>query len=178
MNPISISYLVTCKNEDDSLRALLEKIFLHKKDGDECVILDDFSNSNKTIDILEEFTSDKYLGFFKLHQRKLTDSYSEHKNFGKSKCKNPYIFQLDADELPTGELLDIVHQTIELNPNVDAFWIPRINDFIGVTDRDAAKWGWRLTKFKELIVERIIDDESYEYSFLKKNGYILNETHL
>ncbi len=167
-----ISYLVTCKNTGVELQSLLERLYKYGQNN-ECVILDDYSDNPTTLKILDDVSKNN---FFKILKHKLDRNYSEHKNYGKSLCRGEYIFQIDDDELPTETLLENLKELIELNNDIDLFWIPRINDFKGVTDESAKKWGWRLSKIPELIQEKIIDDQSYEYKFLKKNGYILEET--
>jgi len=167
-----ISYLVTCKNTGFELQILLERLYKYGENN-ECIILDDYSENSDTLQILNQISNNN---FFKVYKHKLDRNYSEHKNYGKSQCRGDYIFQIDDDELPTETLLKNLKDIIEFNNNIELFWIPRINDFKGVTDIEAKKWGWRLTKIPELIQEKIIDDQSYEYEFLKKNGYILEET--
>ena len=167
-----ISYLVTCKNTGLELQILLERLFKYGQNN-ECIILDDYSDNPDTLNILNNVSNNN---FFKVCKHKLDRNYSEHKNYGKSQCQGEYIFQIDDDELPTETLLENLKDIIELNNDVELFWIPRINDFKGVTDIEAKKWGWKLTKIPELIQEKIIEDQSYEYQFLKKNGYILEET--
>lgn len=168
-----ISYLITCKNEGSQIESLLHRLFKYK-DGNECIILDDYSDDASTIEILNNTVSSG-AGFFQLHRHALENNYSAHKNYGKSLCKGQYIFQIDADEVPSEFLLENIKDILTLNSDIDLFWIPRINNFRGVTDIEAKKWGWQLTKMPELIQEKIIDDQSYEYEFLKKNGYILEE---
>jgi len=167
-----ISYLVTCKNTGFELQILLERLYKYGENN-ECIILDDYSENSDTLQILNQISNNN---FFKVYKHKLDRNYSEHKNYGKSQCLGEYIFQIDDDELPSETLLENLKELIELNNDIELFWIPRINDFKGVTDIEAKKWGWRLTKIPELIQEKIIDDQSYEYEFLKKNGYILEET--
>lgn len=167
-----ISYLVTCKNTGFELQILLERLFKYSQNN-ECIILDDYSDNPDTLKVLSNVSDNN---FFKVYKHKLDKNYSEHKNYGKSLCRGEYIFQIDDDELPSETLLESLKELIELNSMIELFWIPRINDFKGVTDIEAKKWGWKLTKIPELIQEKIIDDQSYEYEFLKKNGYILEET--
>jgi glycosyltransferase involved in cell wall biosynthesis len=90
----------------------------------------------------------------------LDNNYGEHKNFGKSKCSGKYIFQIDADEIPNEFLLSAIPEIIEANPDVDLFWIPRINDFIGVTPKIAADWGWRLTPYENRLIVNWPDIQS------------------
>jgi glycosyltransferase involved in cell wall biosynthesis len=174
MNRPFISYLVTCKNTGSELQFLLERLYKYGQNN-ECIILDDYSDDLLTLQVLDN-ASDNNNSFFNVHKHKLDGNYSEHKNYGKSLCRGEYIFQIDDDELPSETLLESLKELIELNNDVDLFWIPRINIFLGVDDIEAKKWGWRLTKIPELVKEKIIDDQSYEYKFLKNNGYILEET--
>ena len=143
-----ISFLVTCKNEGYQLQLLLERL-LEYKDENECIILDDFTEDEDTKNILENISDTQ---FFKVYQHKLDRNYSEHKNYGKSLCKGKYIFQIDADELPSKILLDNIKDIIELNNDIDLFWIPRINDFKGVNPDNARQWGWRLTNYEDRLI--------------------------
>jgi len=167
-----ISYLVTTKNTGQELKILLDRLNKYSQNN-ECIILDDYSDDTNTLQVLDVVSNNN---FFKIHKHKLDRNYSEHKNYGKNQCKGEYIFQIDDDEMPSETLLESLNELIELNNDVDLFWIPRINIFLGVDDIESKKWGWRLTKIPELVKEKIIDDQSYEYKFLKNNGYILEET--
>ena len=149
-----ISYLVTCKNETDSLSELLNRLITLRDSDDEIVILDDYSDNKDTISIIEKF---KKFNNVKVIQHHLDNNYSEHKNYGKSLCKGDYIFQIDADELPSELLLTSLKELIELNKNIDLFWIPRINDFRGVNHQNAAQWGWRLTSYEDRFIVNFPD---------------------
>ena len=118
MNNIFISFLVTCKNEGYQLQLLLERL-LEYKDENECIILDDFTEDEDTKNVLQNISDTQ---FFKVYQHKLDRNYSEHKNYGKSLCKGKYIFQIDADELPSKTLLENLKDILELNNQVDLFW--------------------------------------------------------
>ena len=54
---ISISYSILTHNETDSLLNLLNYLVDNKDTEDEIVILDDFSDNQKTIDILDAMVS-------------------------------------------------------------------------------------------------------------------------
>lgn len=143
-----ISFLITCKNEGYQLQLLLERL-LEYKDNNECIILDDFTEDEDTKNVLQNISGTQ---FFKVYQHKLDRNYSEHKNYGKSLCKGKYIFQIDADELPSKILLDNLKEIIELNNDIDLFWIPRINDFKGVNPDNARQWGWRLSPYEDRLI--------------------------
>jgi hypothetical protein len=140
MTEPSISYLITTKNSTNQLVDLLECIEKYI-DGNECIILDDYSDNIETIEILKEY---KNKNEFKLFQNHLNKHYSNHKNIGKFYCKNSYIMQLDDDELPSETLMVNLKDIIQSNPDVELFWLPRINVFKGVTDEHAKQWGWNI----------------------------------
>ena len=134
-----LSYLVTCHNETDSLEKLLSKLIEYKKDNHEIVLLDDYSDNPKTLEIIQTF-KDK----INFQQHKLDKNYGNHKNYGIDLCKGEWIFQLDADEVPTDGLLENIDLIIESNSKNEVLWLPRLNYFIGVTDLDVMTWGWQL----------------------------------
>lgn len=146
---MNISYLITCSTETETLKNLLCRIRGFTEKGDEVIIVQDEKFYDETSDtnciINSNFKSniDDYNFIFFTH--KLNNNYSEHKNWGAKQCKNEWIFQIDGDELPTEMLLSNLKDIVKANPNIEAFWIPRINDFRGVTSEHAKQWGWRLS---------------------------------
>ena len=96
---VSISFAITTHNETHSLVRLLKHINKHISGVDEIVIVDDYSTDPSTLRILEDAKS---IG--SVYKRKLNGSYSNQKNYLNSKCTKNYIFQIDADELPTKTL--------------------------------------------------------------------------
>jgi glycosyltransferase involved in cell wall biosynthesis len=165
-----LSYLVTTHNETDCLDALLSKLTSTKKTNHEIVLLDDYSDNPTTISIIE-----KYKSSINFQQKKLQNDYGAHKNYGISLCKGEWIFQIDADELPTDVLLENIDELLQSNSNNETLWLPRLNYFVGVTQTDIEMWGWNCNTFKDLIYEKLIDDTSDEYKFLKNKGLILEE---
>lgn len=137
---MKISYLVTCHNEDTSLDRCLEVITTYKEEVDEILVLDDFSDNPKTKEVFE-----KYKDKVRLLHHALDRNYGAHKNFGNEQCTGEWIFQIDGDEIPSPTLIVNVKTIIDANSNVDLIYVPRINDFIGVTPQHAMQWGWQLT---------------------------------
>jgi hypothetical protein len=143
---MKLSYLITFSTETDSLENLLDMVTLHKCNDDEIVLLADVGNLGvETSEVLKEYLSRGVSNVF-YWEHNLDNDYSSHKNWGAKQCKSEWIMQLDGDECPTETLLINIKDIIEANPGIEAFWIPRINDFRGVTPEHAAKWGWRLTE--------------------------------
>jgi len=151
---MKISYLITCCNEKDTLKRLLEVIgTLVKNSDDEVVVVidSDVKDNMETTQLLADFAGQMPYEIVekktcKIIMHGLNNDYGSHKNFGVEKCSGDWIIQLDGDEMPptslTGENL---HTLIESNPTVEAYAVPRINDFRGVTEEHAKPWGWRLT---------------------------------
>lgn len=176
MNKIVISYLITASNETDTLKRLfnLMSLVLEKELVEVVVLIDsNCQNNETTIDIIKSHESK--LPNCRILYHALDNNYSNHKNWGMAQCKGEYIWQIDGDECPTNDLIGNIHDIINENPTIEAFWIPRINNFIGVTDIDAKKWGWILAPSKSLTESRAMYTDEYEYTFLKNNGLIIKE---
>jgi hypothetical protein len=179
---MKLSYLVTCSTETKTLQNLLEilrKHILSENNEDELIIIidSDAKDNQKTRQILTEFSQ----SFFnttrvKVLEHPLANDYGSHKNWGNSKCTGQWIFQIDGDELPKEELLLNIKDIIEANSDTELFFVPRINDYIGVTPDHAKQWGWILTPCDSITHEKIINTDSVEYKFLKEKGYILEES--
>jgi len=142
---MKISYLVTCHNETLELLELIEKLKTHidvNAPNDEVVILDDFSNNDETLKILDKA---KTYGFTVV-QHSLNKNFAEHKNYGSKRCVGDYIVQIDADEYPHSTLLYNMKELLEANPMVELYRVPRVNIVRGATEQDARTWGWNISK--------------------------------
>ena len=135
-----ISYSVLTHNETDTLEDLLEFLGSNKKEQDEVVVLDDYSN-NKTLGILTEY-KEKYGIVWK--QRALNKNFGEQKNYLTSLCSGDFIFNLDADERPSKFLFENLHIFLEQNPDTDAYWVPRVNTVDGITEEHINRWNWNV----------------------------------
>lgn len=139
---MKISYLVTTKNETRTLKNLLERLTFIKFDSDEIIVLDDFSDNEETKVIINEYVTSHGVRHI---QHALNNDYGEHKNYGNQQCTGDWVFQIDGDELPDETLIFNIRDIISTNLDVEMIYVPRINDFKGVTEAHAKQWGWRLT---------------------------------
>jgi glycosyltransferase involved in cell wall biosynthesis len=73
----------------------------------------------------------------------LNKDFARYKNELAKHCEGEYIFQIDADELPSLDLLNTLPGILESNPEVDVYLVPRINTVSGITEEHILKWGWR-----------------------------------
>jgi len=140
---MKISYSILTHNETVSLMKLIDFLVKHKDEEDEIVILDDYSDNEKTKEILDATVSIYDIVY---EQRHLLKDYAGQKNYLNRMCSGKYIFNLDADELPNKWLMKNVKLILEANPTVDLYWIPRINTVDGLTQEHIQKWGWQVNE--------------------------------
>ena len=140
---MKISYSILTHNEDESLQKLLEFLVKHKDEEDEIVILDDYSDNSKTIEILDIMTS---MHEMKYEQRHLLKDYAGQKNHLTRMCSGDYIINIDADELPNKLLIQNIKPILESNPTVDLYWVPRVNTVDGLTQEHINRWRWQVNE--------------------------------
>jgi len=132
---LKISYAICVKDETQSLEDLLDAIKLHKDDIDEIVIINDFATN--------EVTKKQLLRADTLVSKKLLGDYASHKNLFFDICKGDYIFNIDADEIPSSKLLKQLKVILKTNPNIELFALPRRNYITGITPKIIKEWGCR-----------------------------------
>jgi glycosyltransferase involved in cell wall biosynthesis len=138
---ITISYGILTHNEDESLSKLLALLVSILTTEDEIVIIDDFSYNKKTLEILRYYSS---LPQVKLYKKHLGNNFGQQKNFLNQNCSKKYIFNLDADELPSLFLLQNLPFILNQHEDIDLFWLPRINIISNVTEEYLSKQSWSI----------------------------------
>mgnify|MGYP003115062510 CR=1 FL=1 len=138
-----ISYSILTHNETDSLLKLIEFLVKYKDEEDEIVILDDYSDNEKTKEILDTMCS---IHEIKFEQRHLLKDYAGQKNYLTRMCKGEYIINIDADEIPNKYLIKNIKEILKANPTIDLYWVPRVNTVEGLTEKHIQKWGWRVNE--------------------------------
>lgn len=140
---MKISYAVTVCNELDEIKRLLPLLLENKRIEDEIIILFDQRNgSDEVIDYLLPFNRLPHVQTWR--GMVFVNNFAIWKNKLNDYCSGDYIFQLDADELITKELIVNLPSVIESNTEVDLFVFPRINTVKGITEEHIKKWGWRM----------------------------------
>ncbi len=146
----SISYAITACNEHVELDRLLSQLLPSIRDEDEIIVQMDASPHDK-YHLPED--KKKVLGYIMNLQEQgrirvvlcpLNNDFATFKNNLKSLCTKDYIFQIDADEYLSEELLTYLPAILEDNNNVEMFSIPRINTVEGLTEQHIKQWGWRV----------------------------------
>ena len=139
---IDITYAITVCNELNEITNLVN--FLHPRieKNDEILIQYDEDSVTKEVmdylNILSQLhtTQIKVIGF------PLNGDFASYKNNLKDNAKGIFIFQIDADELPSEYLIENIHQFLEYNKDVDVYFLPRVNTVEGLTDEHIKQWGW------------------------------------
>ena len=141
---MKISYAIPVCNEYKEIKYLLEYLTKHKREQDEIVVQCDQGNTTPEVyRVLQELTENTNVSY-KLIEFPLNNNFSSFKNNLKDNCKGDYIFQIDADEYPEEYLMNHIDWVVNNNPDVDIFWVPRINKVEGLTQEHVDKWGWRV----------------------------------
>jgi hypothetical protein len=136
----SISYAITACNEHIELERLLNLLNINIRGIDEVVIQLDITATKEVEEVCYKYP------FFTLIQFPLNNDFASFKNNLKSKCNRDYIFQIDADEYLSEELLLSLPEILELNPEVELYAVPRINTVEGLTQEHIQKWGWNVNE--------------------------------
>jgi glycosyltransferase involved in cell wall biosynthesis len=137
---MTISYAILTHNEGQYIETLLSFLTNNKRPQDEIVVVDDFSKDELTIQILDKYKSQITLDY------RVFDGDHTQKNYLNSLCTGDYILQLDADELISEDLINMLPTLLEDNTEIDLFIMPRINTVDGLTQEWAQKWGWHVDK--------------------------------
>ena len=140
---MKISYAITVCNEFLEIQRLVNFLLKHKRMQDTIVILYDEANGDPEIEaFLRSHSLNKE---FVWHKGKFEKHFADWKNKLTSLCKGDYIFQIDADEIPSEDLIQNLPEILELNPEMDIYLVPRVNTVEGLTPEHIAKWGWNVT---------------------------------
>ena len=135
---MKISYAVTVCNELTEVERLLTQLLAQKHSKDEIVVLYDNKGTEEVLNYLQlvegiKLVCDTFDGHFADWKNKLT-----------ALCTGDFIFQIDADEYLSEEFIDALHQILEANPEVDLYFVPRINTVSGLTMAHIQKWSWNM----------------------------------
>lgn len=154
-NNLKVSYSILTHNETKTLDELLDFLLKNKDLEDEIILVDDFSNNNETLDILDK-ASKKGV---KIYKKKLNFDFAEQRNYAKSLCTGNYIFTIDADETPSLFLIQNLKKILQSKS--EGYLVPRIHiidgfgkDHPGVNEKGWYAWPdnqLRIYKNTELI---------------------------
>ena len=141
---MKISYAITVCNENDETVRLIKFLHENKRPEDEiCVLLDTPRTTGWLQGQLYKFLSNEYI---RLIESAFQGDFSKWKNELNEMCKGDYIFNIDADEMPSENLIKYIPEIIEQNFEVLVYALPRINTVEGITQDHIQKWGWNVNE--------------------------------
>lgn len=115
-----LSVVLATHNEAANLARCLHSV---EKIADEIIIADGESTDD-TLKIARKFHA-------KIIATTNKPNFHINKNMAIDAAKGEWILQMDADEALTEELLQEIRTVMDKNENINGYWVPRLNYFIG-----------------------------------------------
>lgn len=175
---VKISYAITVCNELDEIKRLLPFLKENKRIDDEIVIL--FDGNKGTQEVLDYLLKFNKCPNVQTWRSNFDGHFGNWKNKLTSYCKGDIIFQIDADEQVTKDMIDFIPLLVDKNPEVDVFLVSRINTVDGLTEEHIKKWGWSISKLESHIEEKEFDldnpEDLGEYNLLKNHNLVIEES--
>jgi hypothetical protein len=133
----SISYAITACNEHVELDRLLNQLTEYIRPEDEIVVQMDLTATDEVKDVVNKYKLTNYF-------HPLNKDFATFKNNLKGLCTKDYIFQIDADEYLSHNLMFYIPYILDENPVVEMFSVPRINTVEDLTEQHIKQWGWNV----------------------------------
>jgi hypothetical protein len=137
-----ISYTITACDEHVELDVLLNFLRTTMKKDHEIVLQMD---SEKVTDAVRGIALlyKSRIPVMKVIEYPLNGDFSSFKNNLRSHCSNKWIFNIDADEIPSEFLVENLDSILQSNDEVDVIVVPRWNIVSGITDDHIQHWRWK-----------------------------------
>jgi glycosyltransferase involved in cell wall biosynthesis len=144
----SISYCVSVCNEHEELDRLLSQLITYIEDDELIVLVDESKVTSEVGQVISKFRG--VFPSIKIISAPLNGDFGTFKNNFTKHATKDYIFQIDADELLSHDMLEGNEDygnfkvILDMNPDIELFWIPRENYVDGLTPEYIQQWGWRV----------------------------------
>jgi glycosyltransferase involved in cell wall biosynthesis len=170
---VTISYAITACNEAVELERLLDQLNEHIRPEDEIIVQLDTTATDEVKQVTEKYNVGTEYSYHRIIFP-LNRNFAAFKNNLKEHCVKDYIFQIDADEYLSKNILEDLPAILEVNPEIEMYSLPRINTIIGeLTQEHISKWGWHVSK------DGWINYPDYQNRILKNDPNIkwINKVH-
>lgn len=137
---MKISYAITVCDELSEFERLITALRPHLKAEDEIVVLVDTSKGCGEVFL-------EYSDVARIKYDKFEGNFSVWKNKLNSYCTGDWIFQIDADEVPSWDLLADLHTILKTSELTECIAVPRTNTVKDITLEDMQRWHWADTQF-------------------------------
>jgi glycosyltransferase involved in cell wall biosynthesis len=110
---VTVSVIIPCYNQGEYINDAVESILCQTYQDFEIIIVNDGSNDESTIKLLENYKKPKTVVYFKENGH-----LSSARNFGIKKAQGKYILPLDADDYFEKTFLEKAVEILDNNPEV------------------------------------------------------------
>jgi len=141
---MKITYAVTVCNEFIEIQRLIKFLLENKRIHDEIVVLYDVKNGD--VEVESFLRANSINGEFAWHKSEFQGHFADWKNKLTSLCNGDWIFQIDADELPTETLIQYLPDVLNSNSQIETILVPRINTVDGMDQDHVQQWGWNVNE--------------------------------
>lgn len=160
-----LSVVLAVYNEEKNIGTCLESA---KDFAWEIVIVDGGSNDN-TVNIAKGFGA-------RIIQTKNLPNFHINKNIAIDAARGDWVLQLDADEIVTKELGVEIKRTISKNNEINGYWIPRRNFFLGRYLKKGGQYpDYTLRLYKKGLGRLPAKDVHEQAEVSGKVGYLKND---
>ena len=169
---MKLSYAITVCNEFVEIQRLVNFLVANKRAQDEIIVLVDLSKNKPTSELLGYLHKLSYNDTIILVEDIFNNHFADWKNRLTRACTGDYIFQIDADEMVSTYVLDMLPEVLQHN-SVDVIKVPRINTVDGITPEHIETWKWGVNE------HGWINFPDYQWRIYKNNGEIkwVNKVH-
>jgi hypothetical protein len=141
---INVTYAITVCNELTEITELINFLHPRIKQDDEILIQYDSDSATEQVKIYLNIISQLHPDKIRVISFPLNNDFASFKNNLKNNSNGIFIFQIDADEMPSEYLVSNLDSLLDYNKDVDLFFVPRINTVSGLTKEHIQKWGWKV----------------------------------
>ena len=141
---VNITYAITVCNELEEITKLINFLQPRIESDDEILIQYDSDSATREVTDYLRILSQLHNSNIKVIEFPLNNDFASFKNNLKDNASGIFIFQIDADEIPSEYLVTNLHELLDYNKDVDLFFVPRVNTVEGLTKEHIEKWRWNL----------------------------------
>jgi hypothetical protein len=143
---VNITYAITVCNELEEITKLINFLQPRIESDDEILIQYDEGAATKEVTDYLRILSQLHNSNIKVIGFPLNNDFASYKNNLKNHAQGIFIFQIDADEIPSEYLVNNMRDLLDSNKDVDLFFVPRVNTVEGLTKQHIKKWKWNVNE--------------------------------
>lgn len=140
-----ISFAITACTEHVELDKLLNILTHNIHEDDEIIVQVDLSTvTPEVLSVIDNFEKVRTIEYT------LDRDFAAFKNNLNANCTKRWIFNIDADEVPSQNLLDQLHELLTENELIDSIYVPRWNVVSNISRSQVVQWNWKLDEHNRI----------------------------